>query len=347
MNQYFNTRVAQKTAKILDIIFLIMHMWLLYFFYKNHITIMVCMNILSIALYVVGFVMADSKWVNIFMYMLEGELFVHEILATICVGLEPGFQWVLLFQPIAFYYTDYFSLQIRDKTAHAKIGSICSFLGFLFVEIYLQIFGPIYKMDVKVEFPVRIILISAIFVVEIFILHSLVKLSYTSEKKLREKASIDALTGLYNRFEFLNEMDHRRQLEKLDNAWIAILDIDNFKRINDTYGHNVGDYILVQIAQILHGCGDELTCARWGGDQFIICGTKKEKESEASVLEYIDVLCKTVENIKFEIMEDKLKIRMTVGVSFYQKDDSVKHWIGVADKKMFAGKYNGKNLVIS
>jgi len=89
-------------------------------------------------------------------------------------------------------------------------------------------------------------------------------------QRLRHLAGHDALTGVANRTEFRDRLAHAIAIGERDLA-VAFCDLDRFKPINDTYGHRVGDMVLVEVAERLRGClraGDEL--ARVGGDEFTV-----------------------------------------------------------------------------
>lgn len=151
-------------------------------------------------------------------------------------------------------------------------------------------------------------------------------------------ALYDNLTGLYNRHYM---MDSLKEQSNYANSWIAIMDIDNFKKINDVYGHNAGDYVLKELAKILTTVGEGCTIARWGGEEFLILGS--DMSEDISVLEQLRN--KVAEKpIVFE--ESPIAVTVTIGVSVYNNFVSVDKWIQDADQKLYFGKNNGKNRVV-
>ena len=120
--------------------------------------------------------------------------------------------------------------------------------------------------------------------------------------------------------------------------------LDNFKNINEKYGRSIGDSMLMQVADVLRGLGEDVICARWGGDEFMICGF--EPLSELEVGAKMEALRSSIEAIRVDIVDKEIHISATVGISFYREGGSIQDWVNTADKKILAGKYNGKNRVV-
>ena len=144
---------------------------------------------------------------------------------------------------------------------------------------------------------------------------------------------VDPLTGAYN----------RRILNRIrDYTTIAICDIDNFKKVNDTFGHVVGDKVLRLVAQTLiqNSRHNDYVC-RFGGDEFVVvfCGA-----SEKSVINRMNAILKNFESITDL---EGLTITLSVGVSCYSDGLSLNEAIEQADKALYAAKNLGKNQVIS
>lgn len=344
MNQYFNMKIARQSAKMLDIIYLIIHIWFLYYFFSLGAMIMFFFNIFSVFTYTLGYWIVSKYRITTFIYLSSFEIWAHMILATICVGSGCGFQWILLFQPVELFFAEYFSLEIKGKTAHARSGSTICFFGFIALELYMNWHAPIYQVPEWVKLPTRISVICIVFVMALFLLNTFTKYAYLSERKLHEKAVVDGLTGLYNRFEVMDELENRLQRKELDGAWAAMIDLDNFKNINEKYGRSIGDSMLMQVAEILRGVEGNVVCARWGGDEFMICGF--DPLSQQYVGNRMEEVRKSIEGIRMDVVDKEIRISATVGISFYREGGSIQDWVNTADKKILAGKYNGKNRVV-
>jgi diguanylate cyclase (GGDEF)-like protein len=161
-----------------------------------------------------------------------------------------------------------------------------------------------------------------------------------ANEKLTYYSDHDLMTGLFNR-RFFEHIMQRNKDENENKYTIAIFDIDDFKKVNDTYGHNCGDYILHRIAEMTQQiCKDCVVC-RWGGEEFVILST--ENKDNKKVLEK---LCKKIEDEELRFEEQTLRITVTIGVADYDNSRSNDLWISAADEKLYYGKNNGKNQVV-
>ena len=158
------------------------------------------------------------------------------------------------------------------------------------------------------------------------------------------RAATDVLTGLYNRRYFQDELArdfaaarrHRRDLS------VLMVDIDHFKSFNDTYGHHVGDAVLVAVAQVLQGAvriADRV--ARYGGEEFIVNLPDTDLVGAKVVAERIR---KGIQDLKFE--EGIRPITVSVGVSSIQaQDERIAELIERADQALFSAKAKGRDRV--
>jgi diguanylate cyclase (GGDEF)-like protein len=163
-----------------------------------------------------------------------------------------------------------------------------------------------------------------------------------------EKSHTDTLTGLWNHGFFQNQLTQQLKITKLEEQTLSLImiDIDNFKIINDTYGHQSGDFILKQIANILKDSSREIDYAcRYGGEELAIILTKTDKEQGSIIAERIR---KRIEDHSFKNLKsnDHLKITVSIGLASFPNDSSCSEdLIAKADKAMYEAKFSGKNLV--
>ena len=170
------------------------------------------------------------------------------------------------------------------------------------------------------------------------------KNSESKEIELIKKANFDELTGIYNR-NGIHTIEQALLNDKKEYS-IAILDIDFFKMVNDTYGHKSGDLVLKRIGTILESyTSNDITVGRWGGEEFLIIANSKIKYSEfVNILENIRI---DVSNTKFTI-KNKKKIDITVSIgSKYIKDKAIEESVSKADKNLYKAKQTGRNKVVS
>ncbi|MCE8002350.1 EAL domain-containing protein [Halomonas sp. MCCC 1A11081] len=164
------------------------------------------------------------------------------------------------------------------------------------------------------------------------------------EAKLSFHASHDALTGLANRSLFEDHLLHDVQLAKRHGRTLAVLfvDLDDFKPINDSLGHEVGDQVLIQVAQRL---ADELdpgdTLARFGSDEFVIL--LPELAREESAIRLVERLLACIRR-PFRVGEHELYIGASVGIAFLQDElENPVELIQQADMAMYRAKQKGRN----
>ncbi|MCR4649673.1 MAG: GGDEF domain-containing protein [Lachnospiraceae bacterium] len=166
-------------------------------------------------------------------------------------------------------------------------------------------------------------------------------------QKLQEMASLDALTLLPNRRsmnEYLSQLVFEKE-KKGDIFCIAIADLDFFKKVNDQYGHEAGDFILKETAKILQmnmeGRGK---VSRWGGEEFLFCFDNLNMEQSFKILDEIRSI---IESRKFIYKGNEIKITITIGLEEYYHISGIEGTISNADKKLYKGKSSGRNRVVT
>lgn len=148
--------------------------------------------------------------------------------------------------------------------------------------------------------------------------------------------STDELTGLNNRNRLAHYLSDQMR-EGPENLCLMFLDVDHFKLINDTYGHNVGDQALIRISEALKAAVPRrMLLARYSGDEFIVCGTvKDEKEAQAIV----DSIHKTLKKMNGEKPLFPMDLTLSVGKCMYSPDiSSIPDFIAAADRAMYRNK---------
>ncbi len=174
-------------------------------------------------------------------------------------------------------------------------------------------------------------------------------------RKLREKleflASYDELTEIINFRSSINLLEKKLEYCKKykKNLTVAIIDIDHFKEINDTYGHLVGNDLLQQFAMIIRNNLREIdTVGRYGGDEFILIFPECKVEHGAAILTKIRNQMHSTKIISSWLMDKKLlSLTFSAGVSAYNLQDiSINELINNADKALYRAKKEGKNKVV-
>lgn len=171
----------------------------------------------------------------------------------------------------------------------------------------------------------------------------------TAYAELERLARHDPLTGLYNRRVLSEIMEREINRTKRSGRafFVAIADIDNFKKINDTYGHDCGDKVLKEVANIFltreRGIRETDYVGRWGGEEFLIVLTETHYTGCFTVLERIR------EEVQRAIVIHngvEVRITLTIGFSYAQSYLHAEELIEEADKALYIGKNSGKNKIV-
>jgi diguanylate cyclase (GGDEF)-like protein len=162
--------------------------------------------------------------------------------------------------------------------------------------------------------------------------------------RLEELAINDDLTGLFNRRKFAEIYQHEKDVALrygLD-LGLLFLDIDNFKSINDAYGHQVGDTYLRKFTVVLQKCVREIdTISRWGGEEFVIL-LHRTNPSEAAVV--AERLRTAIEDTKLETAKGPITRTISIGIAASKGgDQTLEELIGKADQAMLQAKQAGRN----
>lgn len=172
----------------------------------------------------------------------------------------------------------------------------------------------------------------------------------TLERRLKEQCEIekrlsvtDHLTGLFNRQRLDETVDHeiRRAIRHTSAFSIIMLDLDFFKNVNDTYGHKIGDEVLIEVAKILQQQTRKTdVVGRWGGEEFmIICPEPDGQDGE----ELAEKVRAKIEQHPFAIVGN---ITASFGVSLYQQSDQDRSIVERVDRALYQAKRQGRNCVV-
>ncbi|HAF08331.1 MAG: diguanylate cyclase [bacterium] len=188
---------------------------------------------------------------------------------------------------------------------------------------------------------------------KIFLLNFISDISKTASEKsflyqrTKDLAIKDGLTGIYNHRFFQDELSKillnaQRSEKKVS---LGLLDIDHFKKFNDTYGHQIGDQVLKHIAGILNESVRKTDLvARYGGEEFVIVLTNIKDDSFENVFENIR---RKIEEKKIKVKEEELKVTVSIGFSLFPDDTKEKNLlINYADSALYKAKEFGRNRVV-
>ncbi|MBZ4684097.1 MAG: diguanylate cyclase [Fusobacteriales bacterium] len=192
--------------------------------------------------------------------------------------------------------------------------------------------------------------IGAIFILTtalIVLIYLILILQYIlSNKKIKNEAIKDYLTNTFNRKGFLEETAKKIVEHQSENKIIACctIDIDDFKLVNDKFGHDIGDKALITVSNIIkEHLKNEDILSRYGGDEFVLLLFERRKEP---IIEKLEKIRQKIMKTYIIADEEILKITLSIGVAFLEKEDNLKSLIKKSDIALYKAKEEGKNKVV-
>ncbi len=166
-------------------------------------------------------------------------------------------------------------------------------------------------------------------------------------EKLHLLASIDPLTGLLNRRsmnEYLEKVSADYEKKKIEHVSVAIGDIDFFKRVNDTYGHECGDAVLKAVAALFkEELGKYGAISRWGGEEFLFAFTNVNGDAALALLEEMRSKLK---KMTIPYGKEEVRVTMTFGLSELDFRKGFEASVNEADRKLYKGKGDGRDRIV-
>lgn len=243
-----------------------------------------------------------------------------------------AFYWMCIYPPVVYFL-------LGSKKSDIIVG-------LLFAYIFLFMISPYAGWDSTEEMVDSVINIAIATAVLIFFIRHFDISRSESAKAIEEKNNeleklmqIDYLTGLYNRKKLDDVLNMELSSASTGAGTFSIImaDLDNFKNINDTFGHLVGDSVLIDTAQVLKkGCTDTSFIGRWGGEEFLIICPQTNKLAGK---ELCNQLLRAVSEHQYIIDEN---ITMSFGLTEYICGDSNDTILRRVDKALYYAKENGK-----
>lgn len=305
-------------------------------------------NIISILIFSICALVLIKKDSYIALLVAFIEVSVFSIISVITIGWIYEFQlWLIsvsiieIIAPFKKYKKFFYVLAILNAIVYAA----------LYIYVFTE-FNTKKIFNVDVFFCITNVMATFLL---IFFSEKMLKLSNILEKytikqeydKMEQIANIDELTGIANRRKMKDILADNNILVGKEESefYIAFADIDDFKNINDTYGHDVGDYVLKYVANFLKTqLGKENIVARWGGEEFLILFASPTTKSKVS---------EKLEHIRYNLSQNELKhdnntikFTMTFGAVSSIDFKNIYDMAKKADELMYVGKNTGKNKVV-
>lgn len=345
----------RRKYQLIEFLLGLVHLMFVIYFVVLHVPIMVYYNIFIVIGYMSLVVVLQKTNAYFLVCALTfGEILVHSMLATILLGWDFGFMiYTVGLVPFAFYigYTiPDFKHHILIPATTSLIVCICYFVvkviadqhGALLDEDYTRNMIDLANYVNNVLNFLLLWAVAVLFALEINFMHKSLE---RENRSLERIANHDPLTHLLNRHSMNSYLKNAmKAAEKKKKPFCLIMaDIDDFKKVNDTYGHGFGDEVLITVANILtENVRKEDYVCRWGGEEFLIL----IHAGEEIALQAANRICEDVAKSVVAQGDTKVSVTVTLGVSEYRLGDSIRRLVEKADDKLYEGKRTGKNRVV-
>ena len=333
-------RIRRFTYIINTIIFALV-IGLAGFFFLCKATILLWFSIPTALVYVVGYFLIKKDRLDIYVRLVYFWITIYMCLCTVCLGYKIGFHLYCFSMIPIIFYTEYMADKLNRPKVNAFVVSGIVAICYLLSTGYTALNGPLYATDNSIAGAFWAT--NSVIVIAFLVFYSRLMLSLIGdyENKLQDAALKDQLTGLYNRRYMQDELE--RVSTEGKEYFLAMVDIDDFKQINDQHGHNAGDYVLSNVARIMKETCTMSRISRWGGEEFLILTSGP---ISGTGLELIETLRKRIESEDFVFEDTHISVTITSGLAEFTADRSVDKWVDEADDKLYLGKGSGKNKVV-
>ncbi len=336
-NRFYKT--IEKTCLSANITYLFLHLLYLTLFFINKYYILVAVTSVVVLFYLLAFPLI-LKLRKYYLYALicGNVFFVFVSTTTTMLGFATGFHFFLIGLCVVSFFTSYFSQARYTKGSMVWVGlSLTIYLTLYFVTKFNK---PYYVVPEWLEITLFTINAVMVFIFILIYLTVFIRYALSLEDKIINESRTDELTQISNRYALYDYFDKD---DDHDHQALVLFDIDDFKNVNDIYGHVAGDRILKKVAELTNEVLKESFVCRYGGEEFVAVLDNLEDKQAYNKIEELRTI---IEKQTFNLHDKEVKVTITAGLVIYRKDMDLKKWVEEADKKMYIGKKSGKNVTI-
>lgn len=251
-------------------------------------------------------------------------LIICPVVAILLGGVATGIFWLILScaAVLVFYFFQVFGIALPlVQITHLLLLRLVVGIGLFIVVVSLVLYFEFTKTQgmVKLEQALKII---------------------------QELALRDELTGIYNRRHILNRVAaEKERADRLATPFcVCLLDIDHFKRINDTYGHSAGDTVLRTFAEVVQrNIRNVDSFGRYGGEEFLVVFPQTDLDEVMALAERVRA---EIERVNYAHLSTTLTITVSIGIARYQSGENIEQTIANADIALYKAKSGGRNFIV-
>jgi len=339
MPKNFLKMLAEHKTLIFLIMCLCVHIFNTFLFWKFELVPLVVLNIISSVVYVLFLTLFKNENRRISFAYFEIILF-SAATELISGGHFGTLNFVIGMVAVIFFMLPYSN---RKKHVYQLIGAgfaiAISLISIYNYSLYPELMDKVLQHETFMKSMNLMITLFTLFYLSNLYLVEL----RTTREKLDYNSNHDMLTGLYNR-RFFEGIMKRSKEEKETSYSVAMLDVDDFKKINDTYGHETGDKVLAAVSKCIETCLPENAVAvRWGGEEFVLYLPLIDNAQALEILS----------NFRAKLSEQavyhkgtRVTITVTIGLCTGENIADYEEYIRQADEKLYWGKKHGKNQIV-
>lgn len=311
--------------------------------FTSHIGAMV-LSVVSLVLFLALFVFSYNCSTFMSYCGLNVGVLFWTILNVYYFGWNIGIQHFLVVLVVFVFFCKY--KHEKAKTTYV----VLLFLLRLILYFYCQSHSPVIALDVRVGNAMQTV--NSFFIFLCLALTAYLFSSTTQEmegklieynRKLMKQANTDTLTGLYNRRRTIEYLE-KLLANPTEQISVCLCDIDFFKRVNDTYGHDVGDEVLKTISDTFRKkLPPDTFVSRWGGEEFLLIFPRMNGDEAGTALE---ILRQKIKTIVFDGGTENFSVTLTYGLVEYDFRSDITTVLKEADEKLYLGKESGRDRIV-
>ena len=293
-------------------------------------------NLVSIALYGLAWRLSRDRLHPASVWLMWIEVLGHAALGSLVIGWASGFHYFLMM------FIPGIAASTRPRRAVPAIVLLLTF--YIGLERLCSAVGPLQPVSQLSLDIVHALTVSIVFAVITAVTMAYVGLMRAAQRQLEDMATRDPLTRLSNRRHFWAQAEQRAaQGSGLEPMVLLLVDVDHFKNINDTYGHAVGDEVLVSVAECLRECcRDHDMVARWGGEEFLLLLTRTDLAGGLVVAERIRA---SIASQPLAASQPELRLTVSLGATQARKGEALSEGIARADTALYRSKEAGRDRI--
>lgn len=297
-------------------------------------------NFFSISVFAGSLRLLARKKITVILWLVTLEIILHAGLAVREFGWNSGFHYYIL----TLIMVSAFLPEWKTRSKIAYLSAVC--LTYLLLNQWSLTWRPRIEVSAYALDGLRWFNTVFIFAFISYLAHFYAKAARDAEQKLELLASTDSLTGLYNRRHMQQVFEQEKSKLQRSSSPLSIImiDIDNFKNLNDQCGHDCGDLALQKVA----GCFCAILrkhdyAARWGGEEFLLLLPGTGLQGALVLAEKVRSL---TSELPLDVRGEERHITLTLSVGELKPDEDFGHYLTRVDHGLLAGKQAGKNRVV-